>query len=108
MGPTWGQNGAMTMKTTRPAPEKINLRLPPALKQALQAYADAAGISVNSACVLAIQNYLPFARRSVAPLEKSAPAVPPVPSPAVLAKVGRNAPCPCGSGKKSKHCHGSG
>ena len=25
---------------------------------------------------------------------------------AVRAKVGRNAPCPCGSGKKYKHCHG--
>ena len=23
------------------------------------------------------------------------------------AKVGRNDPCPCGSGKKFKHCHGS-
>ena len=23
-------------------------------------------------------------------------------------KVGRNAPCPCGSGKKYKHCHGRG
>jgi uncharacterized protein YecA (UPF0149 family) len=22
--------------------------------------------------------------------------------------VGRNEPCPCGSGKKFKHCHGSG
>ena len=22
-------------------------------------------------------------------------------------KVGRNDPCPCGSGKKFKHCHGS-
>ena len=22
-------------------------------------------------------------------------------------KVGRNQPCPCGSGKKYKHCHGS-
>jgi preprotein translocase subunit SecA len=22
------------------------------------------------------------------------------------AKVGRNEPCPCGSGKKYKHCHG--
>jgi preprotein translocase subunit SecA len=30
--------------------------------------------------------------------------------PATLAlqvpKVGRNEPCPCGSGKKYKHCHG--
>ena len=23
------------------------------------------------------------------------------------AKVGRNDPCPCGSGKKYKHCHGA-
>lgn len=22
-------------------------------------------------------------------------------------KIGRNEPCPCGSGKKYKHCHGS-
>jgi preprotein translocase subunit SecA len=25
---------------------------------------------------------------------------------AVVPKVGRNDPCPCGSGKKYKHCHG--
>ncbi len=25
-----------------------------------------------------------------------------------VAKVGRNDPCPCGSGKKYKHCHGRG
>src|SRR5690606_7293997 len=25
---------------------------------------------------------------------------------AAMAKVGRNDPCPCGSGKKFKHCHG--
>lgn len=22
-------------------------------------------------------------------------------------KIGRNAPCPCGSGKKAKYCHGT-
>ena len=27
--------------------------------------------------------------------------------PAGIAKPGRNAPCPCGSGKKFKHCHGA-
>jgi uncharacterized protein len=27
---------------------------------------------------------------------------------AALAKAGRNDPCPCGSGKKFKHCHGAG
>jgi preprotein translocase subunit SecA len=26
--------------------------------------------------------------------------------PATWGKVSRNAPCPCGSGKKFKHCHG--
>jgi preprotein translocase subunit SecA len=27
--------------------------------------------------------------------------------PATWGKVSRNAPCPCGSGKKFKHCHGA-
>ena len=27
-------------------------------------------------------------------------------NPETWGKVGRNAPCPCGSGKKFKHCHG--
>ncbi|HEV2285735.1 MAG TPA: SEC-C metal-binding domain-containing protein [Steroidobacteraceae bacterium] len=40
------------------------------------------------------------------------PPPPPVPesaSPFVRGerKVGRNEPCPCGSGKKYKHCHGA-
>ena len=32
---------------------------------------------------------------------------PPSNAPAVSTKVGRNEPCPCGSGKKYKHCHGA-
>jgi preprotein translocase subunit SecA len=27
--------------------------------------------------------------------------------PSTWGKVGRNDPCPCGSGKKYKHCHGT-
>ncbi|MNU11780.1 hypothetical protein D3C72_2599030 [compost metagenome] len=27
--------------------------------------------------------------------------------PKLLVGVSRNAPCPCGSGKKFKHCHGA-
>ncbi|MBP9714627.1 MAG: SEC-C domain-containing protein [Sterolibacterium sp.] len=27
-------------------------------------------------------------------------------APNPYARVGRNEPCPCGSGKKFKHCHG--
>jgi preprotein translocase subunit SecA len=26
---------------------------------------------------------------------------------AMFSKVGRNEPCPCGSGRKFKHCHGT-
>ena len=28
------------------------------------------------------------------------------PAPRHIAKIGRNEPCPCGSGRKFKHCHG--
>ncbi|MEW6353870.1 MAG: preprotein translocase subunit SecA [Pseudomonadota bacterium] len=35
-----------------------------------------------------------------------APAAPAAPFVREEPKVGRNAPCPCGSGKKYKHCHG--
>jgi preprotein translocase subunit SecA len=28
-------------------------------------------------------------------------------NPETWGKVGRNEPCPCGSGKKFKHCHGA-
>jgi preprotein translocase subunit SecA len=34
--------------------------------------------------------------------EETPPTQPPAP-----AKVGRNDPCPCGSGKKYKKCHGA-
>jgi len=41
---------------------------------------------------------------------RPAPASGQGPVPAVVRdgrKVGRNEPCPCGSGKKYKHCHGA-
>jgi preprotein translocase subunit SecA len=34
------------------------------------------------------------------------PDMPPLPDGVVAEQVSRNAPCPCGSGKKFKHCHG--
>ncbi|MCZ6880724.1 MAG: preprotein translocase subunit SecA [Gammaproteobacteria bacterium] len=45
----------------------------------------------------------PDAVASGRPAQDSEPAVPFV---RVQPKVGRNEPCPCGSGKKYKHCHG--
>ena len=38
--------------------------------------------------------------------DESADGAPERPMPAVSHKVGRNEPCPCGSGKKYKQCHG--
>ena len=39
---------------------------------------------------------------ATAPAQKRDPA-----NPSTWGKVGRNEPCPCGSGKKYKHCHGA-
>jgi len=42
------------------------------------------------------------------PLMTSQGPLRPGPSPNGLPQVGRNDPCPCGSGKKYKKCHGMG
>jgi preprotein translocase subunit SecA len=56
-----------------------------------------------------------FAEEGVGTLERPGPSarsadtdprLRPV-DPALLKGVSRNAPCPCGSGKKFKHCHGA-
>jgi preprotein translocase subunit SecA len=44
-------------------------------------------------------------RRAPLQTRKAADALDPA-DPATWGKVARNAPCPCGSGKKYKHCHG--
>jgi tetratricopeptide (TPR) repeat protein len=44
------------------------------------------------------------ALRSTQPLTPSPPST--RPEPVTRQKVGRNEPCPCGSGSKYKHCHG--
>jgi preprotein translocase subunit SecA len=38
--------------------------------------------------------------------EEAAEVAPRLAQAAAMPKVGRNDPCPCGSGKKYKHCHG--
>ncbi|HYP67148.1 MAG TPA: preprotein translocase subunit SecA [Thiobacillaceae bacterium] len=42
----------------------------------------------------------------VALAQAAMPAAAPTPHQSGVPKVGRNDPCPCGSGKKYKHCHG--
>ncbi|MDP8995020.1 MAG: SEC-C metal-binding domain-containing protein, partial [Pseudomonadota bacterium] len=41
------------------------------------------------------------------PLQIARPAIPADATPDEYPPVSRNAPCPCGSGRKYKHCHGS-
>ncbi|MFM7497258.1 MAG: SEC-C metal-binding domain-containing protein, partial [Bacteroidota bacterium] len=45
---------------------------------------------------------------TAAPAGPSAPAAQPAPPPPLRVgpKIGRNDPCPCGSGRKFKACHG--
>jgi preprotein translocase subunit SecA len=72
------------------------------LNRALQAqHAEAASLSQLGAAEQSRQDVPPGARQ----------APPPAPMPAqrpvrATPKVGRNQPCPCGSGKKFKNCHG--
>lgn len=92
---------------------KLNLRLPVDLRERMQAVADFHGRSLNAQVVEAVMNYLPFAERrlprvrrvAIAPTESGPEPPPPL---LVFPKVGRNDPCPCGSGRKAKHCHQSG
>ena len=44
-------------------------------------------------------------RRAPVQSRRAAAALDPK-DPSTWGKVARNAPCPCGSGKKYKHCHG--
>jgi preprotein translocase subunit SecA len=46
-----------------------------------------------------------FAKASLVPADANGAARDPQ-NPATWGKVGRNEECPCGSGKRYKHCHG--
>jgi preprotein translocase subunit SecA len=47
-----------------------------------------------------------FANVSLAPQANASAAARDPKNPATWGKIGRNEDCPCGSGKKYKHCHG--
>ncbi len=61
-------------------------------------------VSSDSAPPVALQS----PRQPAVDVRETAPISPPVTVPVrrELGKVGRNAPCPCGSNRKYKHCHG--
>ena len=110
---------------------KLNLRLPMHLIEEAKAEAEALHVSLNTYILQAIANYIPYTRRitkSWPPTAAPSPAsrrqrqrhrrrsATPrrllrqrrAPSEAAVPKVGRNQPCPCGSGKRYRHCHGDG
>lgn len=111
-------------------PSQVFVRLPEAFKAEAAAYADTLGVSLNALCVVALRDYLD-ARKGLeaapapvsVPEPSPAPSPAPSPSPALVRpvraaaaarvveprtgqKVGRNEPCPCGSGRKFKNCCG--
>ena len=96
-------------------PVKFNLRMPPELHQHAAETAQAMGLSLNAFIAMGLRNWTDYQARQLA----QRPATPkrppsPVPKPAAsppstaapMGKVGRNDPCPCGSGQKFKRCHG--
>lgn len=102
----------------------ITIRLPEGLQSEADAYAKSIGISLNALVAVSLRDYLSLRApgRAVNPVSdaisesvdrsKSAP-IPEVVEPSrpkavdlSFPKVGRNDPCPCGSGKKYKLCHG--
>jgi hypothetical protein len=105
----------------------VTVRLAPQLQAEATGYARDLGISLNSLIAVAVRDYLDIRKRSpgeaaldvglakpaaVRPATRAprpvAAASPKTLAPAAgsPAKVGRNEPCPCGSGRKYKVCHG--
>lgn len=102
-----------------------SIRLADAIKSEATAYARSVGVSLNALVAIAVRDYLD-ARKSKLPLPTAAASPALAGEPArtdaghapssgqktdlawrtAAAKLGRNAACPCGSGKKVKQCHG--
>jgi uncharacterized protein YecA (UPF0149 family) len=100
-----------------PPVSKLNLRLPADLKAEAEALTQHLGLSLNALCVMALRNQVRYLSKSyglppVGPAGLQAPTSPPPARPVVskrasVPRVALNAPCPCGSGKKYKRCHGA-
>lgn len=93
-----------------------SLRLDPRLRRYLDVIADQRQLSFNSLVASTLAQYFRFDPRragrggggdSEEVVARESPPAPPANVAGIVAKVGRNAPCPCGSGRKYKHCHGA-
>jgi hypothetical protein len=92
-----------------PDKTRLTLRLPPALYADAVRIADAQGISLNAFLTLGVRNWVSYQGRGMQALTRPAPPAVEAPTQqGERGKVARNDPCPCGSGRKFKHCHGKG
>ena len=90
-----------------PDRSKVNLRLPSDLYAEAASLAQHQGISLNAFLTMAVRNWVTYQKRGIgasAGLQPTTLKAPP--SPVSSGNVGRNDPCPCGSGRKFKVCHG--
>lgn len=85
---------------------KFNLRLPRDLRQEASAHAERMGISLNALVTIALRNFVDYQTRTIAQTNRVLAATDQRRR-SKVAKVGRNDPCPCDSGRKYKHCHGA-
>lgn len=111
--PLWRRQNGVTMtqphrrsllvKSTR-----LTLRLPESLALEAASVASEQGISLNAFLILGTRNWITYQKRIMGgTLSRPAPPTVEAPvRPPVSGKVGRNDPCPCGSGRKWKVCHG--
>jgi hypothetical protein len=92
-----------------------SLRLDPRLRRYLDAIADQRQLSFNSLVAMTLAEYWRFDPRRAArggggniggAVSGDSPPAPPAETAEIVAKVGRNERCPCGSGSKYKYCHG--
>lgn len=88
------------------------LRLTDSLRLEATRYARTLGISLNALVAVALRDYLDARKGQDAIPSTPAPVAvvrlpsPPPASAKPVYKAGRNDPCPCGSGRKFKVCHG--
>jgi preprotein translocase subunit SecA len=95
----------MRVEVSFEAPPSAPPELPPMEMSHPDPVALTAGVSAEQAALEDLNARLAsadFSSQTLAPAATRDPA-----DPSSWGKVGRNEPCPCGSGKKFKHCHGA-
>ena len=75
-------------------------------QQEAAAAAEAQAAAIGQAALAGAPDEAPARPTQAAAARQAAVAEIDPEDPSTWGKVGRNAPCPCGSGKKYKHCHG--